>query len=108
MLFDPAREKRQQQQLEPWRLTLLNAALVIEEKGHCKHMLQNGIGNVCFLGAIGVAVNGNAWVGISVKGAEAFDRMEAFLNQDPVDWNNHPETTAQDVIRAMRDCANQR
>ena len=84
---------------------LLKAADYIEEHGHCKGVLYNDEGAVCFRGAF-----------IKIEALELLDLAELRLKDlgvphkgymGVVDWNNAPERTAEEVIAMMRHAAYQ-
>ena len=61
MLFDPKWEV-EQKTAEPWRQALLEAADIIEQRGHCKGVAEDARGRVCIIGAL-LHVGGNSWTG---------------------------------------------
>lgn len=93
--------------LEPWRKLLLDAADLIEERGHCKSALRNEHGQLCLLGAVLVASRGDlsARVRVPDGAVTAMEYVDRYLDEDAVDWNNAPDRTPEQVISALRNCA---
>lgn len=97
---------------------LLRAAEIIEERGHCKAMLEDELGRVCLVGAIHCAgLEGpegsweRVWTALSVitRGIVGED-IDSSRLIDPsrvrlVRWNNAPERTQQQVIDRLREVA---
>lgn len=73
---------------------LIEAALYMEKHGHCKGTFRNG-NAVCLMGAMmGVA-------SLPVALSDCLQRVEAYLGESPPEWNDRPETTAEDAIAAL-------
>lgn len=104
MLYDPKWEqKTETKPIEPWRQQLLDAAALIEARGHCKHTRLSE-GRFCVLGAISQVVTGNPWKLFSEN--EPCATFARHLGvRAPALWNNAPDRTAEDVIMALRECA---
>lgn len=120
MLYDPKWEKQAETaQPEPWRDLLLKAADLLEQRGHTKNQRQTATGEVCFLGALSLAMYGNPesadsgciqdWRGISPCAendlSRAFANVGNHLKQWPVHWNNAVNRTGAEVIATMRGVA---
>lgn len=86
----------------PWQLALLEAADIMEKRGHCKGVLTNEAGNVCFLGALAAIpeLPFRFWFEIEQICATAF---HLFTGTDSVIFND--THTGPEVIAAMRACA---
>ena len=61
MLFDPKWEV-EQKTAEPWRQALLEAADIIEQRGHCKGASEDEHGRVCIIGAL-LHIKSGKWSG---------------------------------------------
>ena len=119
MFVETKPEGEAQTELEPWRQLLLDAADYMEKHGHCKHLLYNDEGEVCFLGALNAACYGSASAcGISNTYNIAARMMARHVNiagyvniafigvSDPaVVWNNDPNRAGAEVVAGMRECA---
>jgi len=90
--------------LEPWRQNMLDAADLIEQRGHAKNILEDSNGSLCFVGALSMAVTGYSDA-IDLRVGIGIQKMFPFIGQNPVDWNNAPERTKEEVVSAMRACA---
>lgn len=106
MLYDPSC-KPEAKPIEMWRQYLLDAARLIEERGHAKCRLEGADGSLCAVGAINYAMFGRS---ISLCWPrEALKRFSLHLGSGDTiavaTWNNKPERTAAEVVKAMRDCA---
>lgn len=106
---------------------LEKAADDIATNGLAKHLLQNGNGQRCAIGAIGCAlgyelltgagfIDNDAWEDPSIEDAAAAlstNLPPALRGYWPgstawnqvVLWNNHPDRTADEVVEAMRHAA---
>lgn len=81
------------------------ALVVLETRGWCKDTVEEGDGRVCFIGAINVAIFGNAEItyGNATDLAREVRRhklklVNEFLGlPDVADWNDEPERTFEDV-----------
>jgi hypothetical protein len=95
--------------LQPWQKTLLEAAEIIKTQGWCQHASMTLGGRVCLLGAVALAKNGYiAPGGLSDLPVEVrlLVTSTGVPNADAlVDWNNAPERTADEVIKALKDAA---
>ena len=110
MFYDPTckPELLPEVKLEPWRQLLLDAADVVEQRGHCQHALSEG-GGVCLYGALNVADHGNVnWVA-GVRHDEATVALTRVLGTcnrwRNVDWNNSRGRTKAEVVNALRKAA---
>ena len=93
---------------EPWRRYLLDAADIIEARGHCHGMVEDAAGRVCIAGAISVVAYGK----VERSGRYDFKaRMIADLAWYKleqrvgfvVDWND--QHTGPEVIALLRETA---
>lgn len=87
--------------------TLLRAAELLERDGWCRGNSIDRQGRRCAMGAINSASHepgsGTAWDRFD----QAADRLQTYLGRTHVpDWNDHPERTAEQVIAALREAAN--
>lgn len=94
--------------------------------GYCKKALQDKDGNVCAQGAINMVTSGTPWWGEGewekVEVTQARSELTRVINdnwpertgvntplggrdQEIVNFNNHPATTAQEVAMAMEKAA---
>lgn len=83
--------------IEQWRRALLEGADYIERNGHCKNDYYKGSGplpKVCALGSL-----------LQVGNISAGIHLERFIGKNVGTWNDHPNTTAEQVIQTMRACA---
>lgn len=100
---------------EPWRVALLDAADLIEERGHAKFTIEDAEGRMCVWGAIMASMKVSAF---SPASYEPMYRLRDFLVTSgqmdagngrswdgPVPWNNAPERTQEEVIAALRGAA---
>lgn len=86
-------------------VTLLKAADLLVQHGHCKHVLEDEKGRICVAAAINMADHGNLYWDEGADFEAAFDRLSEYLQADPVSWNNAPERTADEVVAALRAAA---
>ena len=109
MLWDPKRDKPIET-TEPWRLILLKAADLIEQRGHCKHIVTDQSGALCMGGAINLVDTGYPvyFHTRSEAGWKAAKQLHKFCGSNFVDYNNAPATTAADAVAKLRACANAR
>lgn len=111
MLYDPRRG------LDDIGRVMLDAAALIRERGHCKYVVERD-GRVCLLGAIATVMTGSAdgFHQHRVTGRvieminpfpnEFYARMHHHLGGvDPVEWNNAPERTGEEVAAALEAAA---
>ncbi len=86
------------------RQVLLDAATLIEERGHCKETRMSDCGAFCVMGAISFAHNKNP---CSVFTFDPPGKLlSAYLGgKQPVHWNNDPATTKDEVVTALRNAA---
>jgi hypothetical protein len=84
-----------------------SAAQIIRERGHCKQVLEDVSGRVCFLGAGMIAAGYEPHISNHMRPMvrSATERADHYLGDDPVDWNNLPERTADEVIGLLEDAA---
>jgi hypothetical protein len=102
MLYDPKWEMPTGVvPIEPWRQVLLDAAARIERRGLAKGELLGCNGSLCTMGALQEAArNGFA----ALKAAE---KLRAFLKvQNIPNWNDARLRTKDEVVCALRECAN--
>lgn len=92
------------------------AADIIATRGHCKFTEEDPSGRVCLVGALNVALCGNAFRHRAEFGAgqQALTRVLAILGtargllalehdvNGPVQWNNLPGTSGEDVILLLK------
>ena len=88
------------------RQKLLEAADIIEERGHCKETITNSAGNVCLYGALNIAFNEGARA-TSEASFQGLVAVGKYLGKDsnPISWNNAPERTKEEVVSALRAAA---
>lgn len=86
------------------RLLLLNAADLIERRGFCQGTRQDGSGQLCILGAISVAHNGDPYSQYSTDPAGELVRAQ-LGGKSPAPWNNEPGRTKEEVVEAVRTAA---
>lgn len=94
------------------------AAEIMSERGHCKRVLEDGDGRVCFNGALQAALTGNprgwgdrkSWLlvqpvffSVSITAADILRQRDYSYSGDPVDYNNAEETTGEDVISLLKE-----
>jgi hypothetical protein len=77
---------------------LLKAAELIETHGHTKRCVQDDRGRICMMGAINMAITGNA--GTSSPLAE--ECLGALPHRAPVSFNDGNLVTKEDVIYLLR------
>ena len=109
MLWNPKHDKPIET-TEPWRLILLRAADLIEQRGHCKGWATDGSGALCMGGAINLVDTGNAiyLFSRSNAGQQAAQQLHEFCGYNFVKFNNAEATTAADAVAKLRACANAR
>jgi hypothetical protein len=101
-----------------------DAAAIIAERGHCKHMLQDAEGRCCFSGAVVTAMTEipagviwgaaftwmpsslsdeayHCWRAVS-DAADAIVRERGFTN-GPIQYNNQERTSGEDVIQLLKE-----
>lgn len=110
MLYNP--EWEQKVKLEPWRETLLDAADLIDKRGHAKFTLQDDKGGLCILGAIAVATSGGIHTPLgqmTLDICEKLARNSFTIGRDRdycaaavCSWNNSPERTKDEVVDELR------
>jgi hypothetical protein len=98
------------------------AIVVLAERGHCKRYLEDEKGRVCLWGAVGVAAHGNThqicsgneWQPFldSVAEEQYPERVSdqtvetwSFYVPSSTNFNNHPDTTVDEVVRVMEKAA---
>ena len=92
---------------EPARL-LLRAAALLEERGWCQNIQEDGQGRMCALGAINNAEGAgatNRGLPFTKAGREANARLCKAVGTDffgPAMWNNHPQRTQAEVVSKLR------
>lgn len=88
---------------------LEEAADIISRLGHHKGDYQDGEnGPVCMLGAINMAVIGRAGTSYHLFEGAILRRLSAAIGCNPIsiaEWNDSPETTAEDAILALKRAA---
>lgn len=85
------------------RQCLLDAATLIEDRGHCKGTRKDQRGAYCVMGAISVAKDGDPF---SVFTDDPPGKLLAsYVHMQPVHWNNMPERTKDEVVTALRGAA---
>lgn len=100
MLWDPTKDKTTKP-LEPWRRVLLDAADLIDEKGHCQNALERD-GKYCMGGAMERMGSRE----LSKSDARiAFDRLNEYCGDWFVAWNNTEGRTKEEVVAALRGVA---
>jgi len=105
MLYDKRWDaKLKTTEIEPWRKALLDAADLIEQRGHAKKTLEDIDGSLCMGGAISMAITGKSF-GLHPDMMEAYCALHDFCGGSFVTYNNAPERTASEVIATLRACA---
>lgn len=110
MLYDPKWQKPKIE-LADWQKLLLDAASILEQRGHTKRRLCDDEGRVCLIGALNVAASGHHLRASPARSAAiaALARHLGFFKSDAgptlVGWNNSDERTIHDVTAAMREAA---
>jgi hypothetical protein len=93
------------------------AAEIMSERGHCKNILEDPEGRVCYLGALNRAACGNIMSITSNDFLLVLQAMKAsariltedgirgplYAEQLPVFWNNRKTTTGEDVILLLKE-----
>jgi len=102
--------KKTEAEIEPWRKVLLDAADLIEARGAARYTLEDADGSLCIMGAVNVAVTGDAWTnGFQEPAAqEARDHFCISIGE-PASWsaccefnNHHPKS---EIVAALRAAA---
>jgi len=93
---------------EPWRKYLLDAANIIEQRGHSRGMVEDAQGRVCIAGALSIAAYGKVQRDgrYDYKARQAVDQAwNELFNRlgHPVDWND--QHSGAEVVAVMRDTA---
>jgi hypothetical protein len=115
MLYDKKWDKIEVAPVEQWRLDLLKAADLIEQRGHARWMLEDCEGKLCIGGAINFVVTGQAdWL-MSNNGLLYYNmpdrvcimrsRLHCACGGDLVNWNNHRDRTKAEVVAKLREVA---
>ena len=97
------------------------AAEIASERGHCKRIEEDREGHVCFIGAVNIALCGEAIRPESVVLAQAAWDVMAAAQQvlraegngygtlmdstHPIYWNNRESTTGEDVVLLLKKTA---
>lgn len=103
------------------------AAELMSERGHCKFRLESADGQLCYIGALNMAL-----YGVSFPVTQSDDRLLNLImntstciiqdraraagelkhislrepwEHDPIAWNNRPETSGEDVILLLKETA---
>jgi hypothetical protein len=96
MLHDPNWDKKPEV-LDQVSLNLLAAAEYIEKHGWCQKRASNSLGQVCLFGALNRVTN-------NLSNSE-YDRVYKVLNDQPINWNDEPGRTKEEVVNALRKAA---
>ena len=84
---------------------LWKAANEIAQRGHAKRVFVDRRGGVCFIAAMsyasGAHPNRMSWEAIK----PSYEKMASYLGRDPIELNNDPATTGDEIVAAMRACA---
>jgi hypothetical protein len=107
MLFRTPQELRVDPDESNWRVLLLDAAALIEERGHCKHMSSDQFGHFCVHGALAFLAK------TTHDYNEAMHAMNDYLGfplhygatTGVIRWNDNRWTTPEQIISAMRSAA---
>ena len=92
------------------------AAKVMSEQGHCKNVLQDGEGKVCYVGALLIAIEGSV-NGMFADDSERFQDVDGMVRTilferddnmtnylfPGVEFNNDISTTGEDVIQLLKE-----
>jgi len=86
------------------------AAELLREKGHCKNKLSDEDGRHCLMGALSAVMDvtefsGAAWDSILFTVREQFPDRTTGSGFDPVDFNNDPDTTGDEVAAVLEKAA---
>jgi hypothetical protein len=83
------------------------AAELIRTKGHCKHELHDDEGRYCAVGAIFAVTAGLDSLPpfLNSISGELFPGQFEYGQENLVCFNNHPDTTAEDVISVLEKAA---
>lgn len=103
---------KDEEPLEEWRQTLLDAANIIRARGLAKWQQEDCEGRVCVMGALSIVAYGST----GGSGPQPATKMlNQYLRERGVTcvqegygcapWNNEPERTASEVIAALESCA---
>jgi len=94
---------------------LRKAASLLRERGHCKNALEDDDGRLCMIGAWNLAVLGHskstpsrhgcADVIMDIVGEQFPDRVPNYILWSWATFNNHDDTTADDVIMVLEKAA---
>lgn len=93
---------------------LMHAADLIEARGHAKKILHAANGSLCFNGAILTALGAelDEYSRFNYQTDENQSKVGRitsyvmpFLKEHPVNWNNRPERTKEEVVAKMRELA---
>lgn len=124
MLKDPKWDKKE---ITTTTNIYAKAADALEKYGHCKRVLRDEEGRMCLHGAIAYALKGNACYpdhktsSLVIALTPLVEKMATVPFTDPsyfnpsaanadgrphpVAWNNHEDTTGDDVIKLLREAA---
>jgi hypothetical protein len=84
---------------------LLDTADYIERHGWCQNVYQNGLGNVCIMGALSRIVHRPVQLPEG-RIMEILPRLTKYLGVTRVDsWNDAPGRTKEQVVDALRGAA---
>jgi len=84
---------------------MLRAADYMDKHGISKWVAESPQGQVCWGGALMKVYQGDAWIwDYDILGKVA-NRMGCSTYIKPMNWNNHPHTTKQMVVDALRSAA---
>lgn len=90
--------------LEPHRALLLQAAVIIGERGLCQGHFEDPSRRVCLRRALELAAERDEKAtSRDLWAAEA--ALETFLGMESVPWNDAPGRTIQDAIAALENAA---
>ena len=109
----------QQVQLQPWQQHLLLAADYMQKHGHCKHEVENELGQVCLIGALHKTTLRRTMPELAklAEHKQVHQQVHQAINQflskkypgyqvgSYIDWNNKPDTTGEQVIECLREAA---
>jgi hypothetical protein len=114
-MFVEEKAKGEVKEVDETTMLLLRAAALIEERGHCKYVRENGKGSFCVLGAIDRAagyfddlykdeLKSSTWWSAVSRLVESI-QGDPRLNWRAADWNNASERTKEEVVGKLRAAA---
>jgi hypothetical protein len=81
--------------------TLLQAAEIVDRRGHCQWQFENSRRRVCLIGALRFAAKQSS----DARFEGAVVALRRFLQCDIMTWNNRPGRTKEQVVEALETAA---